>query len=417
MNMFNIFSTPTRTEPGNLYPSWSWSTVIKDAEGNDVPVTELINKYNRLNESVEHLRGEAEKFYEENKKLKDQLNSIEEDGTEEHNAAIKLRQENAQLKIDIEGWKVGTKKWKELYDEKADTVGELVKEVIGLRHLKKENVELIERVNEIDSDMNKEYQAEIFTLKNEIAVLKNRNTELLEKYNGIITMGGLKYMEAKLQIVQNDYKKCTEQRDEYKHQLNAANKEIEKLKKDIVDYVFDKDEEINELKKTQDWKETVETLRNMKTQGFEDYDPSDFEVQKHPMHPLHWGGYDGAASAYPEQYSKWLNVLKEKAERLTKDVKVDLDKPLDEQCDDKTTAENLEERFDEEKNILDYFNKVKVTTTTIGEQEDKWKCPCNICKEGKVSWEQAASDLALKIIKLEKQIEELKIVNICQKPL
>jgi phage host-nuclease inhibitor protein Gam len=441
-------------------------------------ISELIKKYNNLNESVEHLRGEAEKFYEENKKLKDQLNSVEEDGTEEHNAAIKLRQENAQLKIDIEGWKVGTKKWKELYDEKADTVGELVKEVIGLRHLKKENVELIERVNEIDSDMNKEYQAEIFTLKNEIAVLKNRNTELLEKYNGFVTMGGLKYMEVKLQIVQNDYKKCAEQRDEYKHQLNAANREIEKLKKDIVDYVFDKDEEINELKKTQDWKETVETLRNMKTQGFEDYDPSDFEVkvekyyvcnhcgyklahdtnywggcgfckeglmiekeveevvdtlknmktqgfedydpsdfkvQKHPMHPLHWGGYDGAASAYPEQYSKWLNVMKEKAERLTKDVKVDLDKPIDEQCDDKTTAENLEERFDEEKNILDYFNKVKVTTTTIGEQEDEWKCPCNICKEGKVSWEQAASDLALKVIKLEKQIEELKIVNICQK--
>jgi len=511
--MFNIFSTPTRTEPGNLYPSWSWSTVIKDAEGNDVPVTELINKYNRLNESAEHLRGEAEKFYEENKKLKDQLNSIEEDGTEEHNAAIKLRQENALLKIDIESlkkdvttWKVlhdeKTKyamQWKELYDEKADAVDELMKEVRGLRHLKKENVELIERVNEIDSDMNKEYQAEIFTLKNEIAVLKNRNTELQEKYNGMVNDGGLKYMEAKLQIIQNNYKKCSEERDEYKHQLNAANKEIEVLKKDIVDYVFDKDEEINELKKTQDWKETVETLKNMETQGFEDYDPSDFEVkvekyyvcnhcgyklahdtnywggcgfckeglmiekeveevvdtlknmktqgfedydprdfvkteiqiaeeeilkrelkrindlqeetadesleQKHPMHPLHWGGCDGAASAYPEQYSKWLNVLKEKAERLTKDVKVDLDKPIDEQCDDKTTAENLEERFDEGKDVLDYF------------EEPKWKCPCNICKEGKVSWEQAASDLALKVIKLEKQIEELKIVNICQKPL
>jgi len=45
--------------------------------------------------------------------------------------------------------------WIELYNEKADCVDELVKEVNVLRHLKKENVELIERVNEIDSDMNK----------------------------------------------------------------------------------------------------------------------------------------------------------------------------------------------------------------------------------------------------------------------
>jgi phage host-nuclease inhibitor protein Gam len=515
--MFNIFPKKKSVDEiiGNVGPFDVYRPTQTPSylQAQQEVISELIKKYNNLNESVEHLRGEAEKFYEENKKLKDQLNSIEEDGTEEHNAAIKLRQENAKLKKDFEDQKqlkdslqrVNEKYIKKIIKQQY-SISELTKEVRDLRHLKKENVELMERVNEIDSDMNKEYQDEIFTLKNEIAVLKNRNTELLEKYNGIITMGGLKYMEARLQIVQNDYKKCSEERDEYKHQLNAANKEIEVLKKDIVDYVFDKDEEINELKKTQDWKETVETLKNMKTQGFEDYDPSDFEVkvekyyvcnhcgyklahdtnywggcgfckeglmiekeveevvdtlknmktqgfedydpsdfvkteiqiaeeeilkrelkrindlqeetadesleQKHPMHPLHWGGYDGAASAYPEQYSKWLNVMKEKAERLTKDVKVDLDKPIDEQCDDKTTAENLEKKFDEEKNILDYFTKVKVTTTTIGEQEDKWKCPCNICKEGKVSWEQAASDLALRVIKLEKQIEELKIVNI-----
>jgi phage host-nuclease inhibitor protein Gam len=489
MNMFNLFPKIKSVDE-----------IIKDVNTTCSGFTWIPEDSAKKDAVIINLREQQEFLYKENQKLEAALKSIEEDGTEEHNKAVKLRQENAQLKIDIEGWRTGVMHWKELYDEKADAVDELMKEVKGLRHLKKENVELIERVNEIDSDMNKEYQAEIFTLKNEIAVLKNRNTELIEKYNGIITMGGLKYMEARLQIVQNDYKKCAEQRDEYKHQLNAANKEIEALKKekkesfeilkkaiedesarfhylvaksgnteislekeidslsltidrknfeiddlkaeikklkdDIVDYVFDKDEEINELKKTQDWKETVETLKNMKTQGFEDYDPSDFvktEIQiaeeeilkrelkrindlqeetadesleqKHPMHPLHWGGCDGAASAYPEQYSKWLNVLKEKAERLTKDVEVDLDKPLDEQCNDKTTAENLEKKFDEGKDVLDYF------------EEPKWKCPCNICKEGKVSWEEAASDLALKVIKLEKQIEELKIVNICQKPL
>jgi len=147
------------------------------------------------------------KLLKEKEELEAQLKSIEEDGTEEHNAAVKLRQENAKLKDEIA-------KWEKDWDEQNKVI-----------------IDLNERVNEIDSDQNEKYRAEILTLKNDIAVLKNRNTELLEKYNGFVTMGGLKYMEAKLQIVQNNYKKCTEQRDEFKHQLNASNKEIEQLKR------------------------------------------------------------------------------------------------------------------------------------------------------------------------------------------
>lgn len=336
------------------WPSWSYTTTtIKDKDGKDISVQELIDKHNKLSESVEHLRGEAEKFYEENKKLKDQLNSIEEDGTEEHNEAVKLRQENAQLKVEIENWRIGVMHWKDLYDEKANYVNDLVKEVNGLRRLKKENVDLIER-----------------------------NQELLEKYNGTVTMGSLKYMEAKLQIVQNNYKKCSEERDEFKHQLKAANKEIDrlkrwkkeqltvqswwdkvdsyvrdhddaplggivantclnflkerdelkkrvgglsltidrknfeiddlkaeikKLKEDIVDYVIKKDDKLEEAK------ETIEALKSMKTQGFEDYDPSDFEEPKQSAYPMHWGGCDGAASAFPEQYKEWLSKQKDKA--------------------------------------------------------------------------------------------------------
>jgi chromosome segregation ATPase len=397
------------------------------------------------------------KLLKEKEELEAQLKSIEEDGTEEHNAAVKLRQENAKLKDEIA-------KWEKDWDEQNKVI-----------------IDLNERVNEIDSDQNEKYRAEILTLKNDIAVLKNRNTELLEKYNGFVTMGGLKYMEAKLQIVQNNYKKCTEQRDEFKHQLNAANKEIEALKKEkkesfeilkkaiedesarfyklvvedtnnwinlkaankeiealkskvrdwedkyaksfsyrdmdklqktideqkkeiqklkgnIVDYVIEKDDKLEEAKAI------IEALKGMKTQGFEDYDPSDFILQKHPMYPLHWG-------------------ILQKAKDLTEGVEVDLNKSLDEQSDkdiaftpwveepidwkglpksfpnefqdDKTTADNLEERFDEGKDILDYFKK-------------PWKC-----KDVKAekSWEEVASDLALRVIKLEKQIEELKIVN------
>jgi hypothetical protein len=32
------------------------------------------------------------------------------------------------------------------------------------------------------------------------------------------------------------------------------------------------------------------------------------------------------------------------------------------------------------------------------------------------SWEEAASDLALRVVKLEKQIKELTIIKLCQKP-
>ena len=284
--MFNIFgSNNTAKEIIDNMPKFAWRVG---------PSFYIDEKEYTVGELVDYIKN----LLKENKDLNDILKSIEEDGTKEHNNAIELRQENAKLKKDFEDQKqlkdslqrVNEKYIKKIIKQQY-SISELTKEVRDLRHLKKENVELMERVNEIDSDMNKEYQDEIFTLKNEIAVLKNRNTELQEKYNGMVNDGGLKYMEAKLQIIQNNYKKCSEERDEYKHQLNAANKEIEILKKDIVDYVFDKDEEINELKKTQDWKETVETLKNMKTQGFEDYDPSDFEVKVEKYYVCNHCGY------------------------------------------------------------------------------------------------------------------------------
>jgi hypothetical protein len=302
-NIFSSFSAPiSPKENNNLYPSWSWSTVIKDADGKDVPVSELINKYNRLNESAEHLRGEAEKFYEENKKLKDQLNSIEEDGTYEHNNAIKLREENA--------------------------------------------------------------------------VLKNRNTELLEKYNGFVTMGGLKYMEAKLQIVQNDYKKCAEQRDEYKHQLNAANKEIVVLKKDIVvlkkdivvlkkdivDYVFDKDEEIEKMKTEKYYVCNhcgYKVAHDTNYYGGCGFCKDGIMIEKeetidNPMYPIHWGTLD------PDIYEKAKNMSIEEA---IKDVA-------------KAEVEN----------------------------EDSFECPCNRCKEPE-------ENLVDRVSKLEKKIEELTIIK------
>jgi hypothetical protein len=73
-------------------------------------------------------------------KLRDQLRSIEEDGTDKHNNAIKLRQENAQLKVEIDNWKVCSVKWRELYDEKADTVDEQTAEI---KKLKKDIIDYV----------------------------------------------------------------------------------------------------------------------------------------------------------------------------------------------------------------------------------------------------------------------------------
>ena len=211
-----------------------------------------------LKNELQHQLDENAKLLDEKKNLEAILKSIKEDGTEEHNAAVKLRQENAKLKDEIA-------KWEKDWDEQNKVI-----------------IHLNERVNEIDSDVNRDLKDEVFCLKNDYAVLR-----------------------ANHQIVQNNYKKCTEQRDEFKHQLNAANKEIEILKKDIQDYIFEKSDEYNTLK-----------------------------------------------------------ALYERAKKVTEGVEVNLDKSLDEQSD-----------------------------------KDIAFTP----------W--AASDLALRVVKLEKQIEELKIVN------
>jgi hypothetical protein len=226
--------------------------------------------------------------------------------------------------------------------------------------LKEENVQLMERINEIDSEVNRDLQDQLFTLKNDYALLKAKNNTLQEFIDTKIKVD---WKSARIDILEKDLQKCAEQRDEYKHQLNAANKENEKLKKDIVDYVFDKDEEIEKLK-----------------------------AQKHPMHPIHWSGCDGAASAYPEQYSKWLNEQKDKATEETKDKVRKMTPWVEEPVD--------WPRWKGDK------------------AEESWKCPCNKCKEVKkgASWEEAASDLALRVVKLEKQIKELTLIKLCQKP-
>jgi hypothetical protein len=396
----------------NLWPKKkSVDEILEDVNTTCLGLTWIPEDSAKKDAVIKNLREQQEFLYKENEDLKKILENIEEDGTYEHNNAIKLREENVKLKLEIEKWEKDWDYQNENIKSLITQKDELVKEVLGLRHLKKENVQLMERVNEIDSDMNEEYRAEVFRLRNDNAIWK-----------------------AKHQVIRNDYKMCTEQRDEYKHQLNAANKEIEALKKDIKDYVFDKSEEFDKLKKE------LNHMKAVAEGAISLCDLSDkTEKQKHPMYPIHWGGLDPdilkqAKEQSIEEIVEHLKGIKTQGfkdydprdfveseiknedplegKQIKKDKEFSsevllkrvteyansLPKTFPNEFQEETTAENLEEKFDKGKDVLDYFEK-------------PWQCPCNKCKETKSekSWEQAASDLALRVVKLEKQIEELKI--------
>ena len=307
------------------------------------------------------------------------------------------------------------------------------------------------------------------------------------------------------QVITNEYAKCAEQRDEFKHQLNAANKEIEalksklrdyqdkyaksfshndmnnlqnkidelknwlkaddreietltveqevilkankdlkdqvkKLKDDIINYVVEKNDELSEAN------ETIKTLKNLPTQGFEDYDSNDFiqkdkngEPQKHPMYPIHWGGWDKVIEDFakaevenkdPFVTNQYQDDMLYKDAYDTKEVEFNADELLNRiteyadysgdtksffkntfpsapksfpnEFQEATTAENLEEKFDKGEDVVDYFKL--------------YTCSCNMCKHAREentekSWEEAASDLSLRVVRLEEQVEELSLIK------
>ena len=214
--MFNLWPKNEVKEIIDNMPKFAWKVG---------PSFYIDDKEYTIGELVDYIKN----LLKENKDLNDVLKSIEEDGTEEHNKAIKLREENVKLKIEI--------------DRLNERVNRLIEDGTNVCV---ENASLMERVNEIDSDMNEEYRAEVFTLKNDIAVLK-----------------------AKYQILEHNYQGCIKYRDEYKHQLNAANKEIDALK------------------------------------------------TKHPMYPLHWGGVSNLVNSDGNEVT-WEEAASDLALRVAK---------------------------------------------------------------------------------------------------
>ena len=136
--MFNLFSKKKSVdeiiEDANLTPTWEWKP------------TQTPSMLQAQNELIEQ-------FLKEN-----------------HDLKIK----NQKLKAELD-------KWEKDWDEQNKNVSELTKEMLQLRHLKEENVQLMERVNEIDNDVIRDLQDEILVLKNDYAVLKARYQSLDEQ--------------------------------------------------------------------------------------------------------------------------------------------------------------------------------------------------------------------------------------------
>lgn len=335
--MFNLFpkfgsagdSTTTEEIVSKQY--WSYTTTPTFTVDDKVyTADEFIKLYKEL--------------WTENENNKALLKSIEEDGTKEHNAAVELRQENAKLKKDFEDQKQlkdslqrVNEKYIRKITEQQDSISELTKEIRDLRHLKTENVELIEKLKESNFTQRNQWNGVCEYIINH-AELKNHGV-----------------------VVANTCLRFLKERDELKAEVEKLKKESQKhpmyplhwggYDKNIIDFVNSEFSNEDPLEGEQ-VKEAVEELKNIKTQGFEDYDPSDFEQ---PVKDIEFNAQE------------LLKRVNEYADTLN-----DLPKSFpDEFQDDKTTAENLEERFDEGKDVLDYFEK-------------PWKCPCNKCKDRKV---------------------------------
>ena len=112
--MFNLFPKVTvqknikelREEINTLFPpTWWTSTTITDENGKEITVQQLIEKYNALKESNNHLRVEAEKFYKEVQTLKKIIKLNKEDKSCDNIAGdlalrvVKLERQVEELKI------------------------------------------------------------------------------------------------------------------------------------------------------------------------------------------------------------------------------------------------------------------------------------------------------------------------------
>jgi hypothetical protein len=140
-------------------------------------------------------------------------------------------------------------------------------------------------------------------------------------------------------------------------------KKAKDLTKDIEGYVFEKDNQVNF-----------------------------FEEEFNRLKPITKEKYDQIPVIGDTDR---INNLLQKAKDLTKDVEVDLDKPLDEQSDKqpKNTQKKVHMSFPNE--VPYEWEECTITGYKVPKEK---------------SWEEAASDLALRVVKLEQQLQIHKLL-------
>jgi predicted nucleic acid-binding Zn-ribbon protein len=331
---------------------------------------EYHHQLNAANKEIEVLRSKLRNYQD---KYAESFN---------HNDMNRLQKEIDDLKL--------------MYKERESKLKTYNTSLLGqIAGLKEENLNLTDRVNEIDSDINRELTDQVFCLKNNYSVLKtkfnasNSQIEFLKKQNEKLNL----QITALHKIIEGS-----------KETIDKQKIKIVKLQDDIVDYVFNKSEEAKEV---QTEKYYVCNHCGYKVAHDTNYwggcgfckdglmIEKEETVQKHPIYPIHWGSLDS------DIHEKAKNMSIEKAIKDIVKAEVENNDPFEgipksfpnEFQNEKTTAENLEKKFDKGEDVTDYFKN-------------------NIEK----SWEEAASDLALRVVKLEKKIEELVTIKFTSDP-
>ena len=440
--MFNLF--PKFGSFGDSTSKCDWlSNTGYTIDGKFYTPAELMNEFIKLKDENEKLyKGPSyiqdqqdmiDELLKDKKNLEDILKSIEEDGTVEHNNAIKLRQENVELKGELETIELEFNLVLEINDD-------INKKLISLNHLKTENVELIERIKKLEEDIPK---------------YKNGNSDWCRLYESASKdradlENKLDFEQKKYQILDHNYQGCTKYRDEYKHQLNAANREVEALKSKLRDYqdMYAESFSYNDMNKLQKeidilkgwkremlivtewWEEISEYIRNHEEVQLGTYISAqvlDFlkqrdsfkkdneklnlqivalhkiiegakktiDEQKHPMYPIHWGGITPIWGGYDKNIKEFveselnnedpvegISELLQKAKDLTEGVEVDLDKSLDEQSNEsiKKFVESISCPEDDDNEICYICDKCgyKIVDDIF------YNGGCGFCKEGKM---------------------------------
>ena len=206
-----------------------------------------------------------------------------------------------------------------------DMIDELMKEIKNLRPLKEENVKFIEHIKNLREQQNFLYQ--------ENEKIKKENVELMERVNEIDN-DVIRDLQDEILVRKNDY--------------------------------------------------------------------AVLKAQKHPMHPLQWSDISNAL---------------QKAKDLTAGVEVDLDKSLDEQCDEVKKSQNwstlkvaMEDAIQAKQREVYGVEKPAFLSCACGDCYEKTK-QYNKQNEKCPTWEEAASDLALRVTKLEEQLKYIQKIS------